>query len=351
MNHEWLFLPMRDSAPDLDDVDMLRARYAADGYLYLQGVLDVEAVMQLRRAMLGVLARHGWIRGGLALLEGEAVAQPVHESMLEYAPVYDDIQRLEAFHTFAHHPDLIGVMQAVLGDTAFPHPLKICRIGFPEFYEATTPPHQDYPNNQGTTNLTAAWIPVGDVPIDLGPVAILRGSHRYGLLPLGGHMGPGRRQAMVPQRMLEENRWVTTDFAAGDVLVFNSLTVHAALHNVTEFNLRLSVDYRYQLEGEALTEICLQPHFQRITWGDVYQRWESDEYQYYWKDLAYEVVPFEDYPVDRGDRTDEDEFGFTPDEWVEIMTVDKRWAERYRRKTERGAETAGDPTLGERIDT
>ena len=184
----------------------------------------------------------------------------------------------------------------MLGPTAFPHPLKICRIGFPEHYEATTPPHQDYPNNQGTTNLTAAWIPVGDVPMDLGPVAILRGSHRYGVLPLGGHMGPGRRQAKVPRKMLEELRWVTTDFSAGDVLVFTSMTVHAALHNITEIDLRLSVDFRYQLEGEALTEICLHPHFQRVTWEEIYAGWGSDRYQYYWKDLEYEVVPFETYP-------------------------------------------------------
>jgi ectoine hydroxylase-related dioxygenase (phytanoyl-CoA dioxygenase family) len=323
---------MDDSSDLLDDADALRQRLSEDGYLYLREVLDREAVLQLRRELLGILARHGWISGGLKLLDGQAVVEPLHEEMPEHAPVYDDIQRLEAFHAFAHRPELMAIMRAALGPSAFPHPLKICRIGFPDFYEATTPPHQDYPNNQGTTNLTAAWIPVGDLPMDLGPVAILRGSHRYGVLPLGGHMGPGRRQAKVPRKMLEELRWVTSDFAAGDVLVFNSLTVHAALHNITEFDLRLSVDFRYQLEGEALTEICLHPHFQRLTWEDVYEGWESDEYQYYWKDLRYEVVPFEKYPVDRGDRTGEDEFGFTPDEWVEIMTVDKRWKARHDRK-------------------
>ncbi len=338
MNHEWLFLPMQDSSGVLHDTEVLRDRLAEDGYLYFKGALDRDAVSGLRRAILGVLAEHGWIRGGLALMEGQAVLHPVHEEMAEYAPVYDDIQCLEAFHTFAHRNDLMGVMQEVLGPTVFPHPLKICRIGFPEHYEATTPPHQDYPNNQGTTNLTAAWIPVGDIPMDLGPVAVLRGSHRFGVLPLGGHMGPGRRQAKVPRKMLEELRWVTTDFEAGDVLVFNSLTVHAALYNLTEFDLRLSVDFRYQLEGEALTEICLHPHFQRVTWEDVYSGWQSDRYQYYWKDLDYEVVPFETYPVDRGSREGEDEHGFTPDEWVEIMTVDKRWESRHRRRLERLAE-------------
>lgn len=342
MNHEWLFLPMQDSSELLHDADALQARLAEDGYLFFRGALDRDAVLDLRREILGVLAQHQWIRGGLALMEGQAVLHPVHEEMAEYAPVYDDIQRLESFHRFAHRDDLLEIMRQSLGESAFPHPLKICRIGFPEHYEATTPPHQDYPNNQGTTNLTAAWVPLGDTPMDLGPVAVLRGSHRYGLLPLAGHMGPGRRQAKVPRRMLEELRWVTTDFEAGDVLVFNSLTVHAALYNLTEFNLRLSVDFRYQLEGEALTEICLHPHFQRVTWEEIYAGWTSDDLKYYWKDLDYEVVPFESYPVDRGDRTGEDEHGFTPDEWVEIMTVDKRWESRHRRRVERLAEQTGE---------
>jgi ectoine hydroxylase-related dioxygenase (phytanoyl-CoA dioxygenase family) len=345
MNHEWLFLPMQDSSDLLGDADALRTRLDDDGYLYLRGAIDREAVSDLRRAMLGTLERHGWIRGGLALMEGQAVLQGVHEEMPEYAPVYDDLQRLEAFHSFAHRADILEIMGTVLGPTAFPHPLKICRIGFPEHYEATTPPHQDYPNNQGTPKLTAAWIPVGDVPMDLGPVAILRGSHRYGMLPLGGHMGPGRRQAKVPRKMLEELRWVTTDFAAGDVLVFTSMTVHAALHNITEFNLRLSVDFRYQLEGEALTEICLHPHFQRVDWDEVYAGWSSDRYQYYWKDLDYELVPFDDYPVDRGSRADEDEYGFTPEEWVEIMTVDRRWESRHRRRVERLSEVVDSDTV------
>lgn len=343
MNHDWLFLPMRESNKLLGDPEALRQRLDEDSYLFFRAVLDPDAVVELRRELLDVLHRHGWIKGGLSLLDAKAVCRPFHEEMSEHAPVYDDIQRLESFHTFAHRDDLMDIMRQVLGPSAFPHPLKICRIGFPEFYEATTPPHQDYPNNQGTTALTAAWIPVGDVPKDLGPVAVLRGSHKYGLLPLIGHMGPGRRQAKLPREMVEELRWVTTDFAAGDVLLFPSLTVHAALHNITEFDLRLSVDFRYQLEGEALTEICLHPHFQRLDWEDVYSGWKSDELQYYWRDLDYEVVPFEKYPVERGEGREEDEFGFTPDEWVEILTVDKRWDARYHRRLERLAEVFGEP--------
>jgi ectoine hydroxylase-related dioxygenase (phytanoyl-CoA dioxygenase family) len=343
MNHEWLFLPMRESNDLLGDPSALRARMDEDSYLYFPQALDPEQVLDLRRAMLAVLERHGWIRGGLSLLEAKATVRPLHEGMSEFAPVYDDLQRLQQFHELAHAPELVAIMAQVLGETAFPHPLKICRIGFPEHYEATTPPHQDYPNNQGTAALTASWIPVGDIDRDLGGLAILRGSHRYGVLPLMGHMGPGRRQAKVPTKMLEELRWVTTDYRAGDVLLFNSMTVHAALHNITEFDLRLSVDFRYQVEGEALTDVCLHPHFQRVTWEDVYADWESDVHQYYWKDLDYEVVPFEDYPVERAYADEGETDGFSQEEWKAILTFDRRWESRYERRIQRLAEVTGQP--------
>ena len=55
MNHEWLFLPMRASNDLLGDPAALRARLDEDSYLYFSQVLDCEKIMNLRRAILGVL--------------------------------------------------------------------------------------------------------------------------------------------------------------------------------------------------------------------------------------------------------------------------------------------------------
>ncbi len=90
----------------------------------------------------------------------------------------------------------------------------------------------------------------------------------------------GREPLHRPARpRAEECRWVTSEFRMGDVLLFPSMTVHASLHNASQFHMRLSVDFRYQLEGEALTEGCLQPHFQRLSWEEIYAGWRSDEHQ------------------------------------------------------------------------
>jgi Phytanoyl-CoA dioxygenase (PhyH) len=303
MNNYWAFLPMRASNDLLGDPAALRARFDEDSYLYFKQVLDPGRIKTLRRRILSALEARGWVKGAPLLMRGIACAVPVREGDEEYFAGYDEVQKLEEFHTLAHDPALLGIMQQIVGETAFPHPLKIGRLAFPAHYEISTPPHQDYPNNQGTPNLTAAWIPVGNCPVELGGLAILRGSHKHGLLPLDTHLGPGNRRAMLPDDLLEKLRWVTTDYTAGDVLVFGAMTVHASLHNASEFFMRISVDFRYQQEGEALTPICLEPHFERLSWDEVYAGWKSDRFQYYWKNLDFETVPFETLPLaDHGDE-------------------------------------------------
>lgn len=299
MSYDWAFLPMQSSSELLGDPTALQARLADESYLYFPQLLPRELIEGLRRRMLTTLADLGWVAGGDAVMNGYAKIAPVREGDDEFFRALDEIQKIEEFHELAHHPALTEAMHQVLGPTAFPHPLKICRLIFPEFEAISTPPHQDFPNNQGTEQLTATWVPVGDVSAELGGLAVLRGSHKWGRLPLATHLGAGNRCAMLPLEMLEQCRWVTTDFEMGDVLLFPSLAVHAARHNLTKASMRISVDFRFQQEGEALTEGCLEPHFQTLSWEEIYATWSSDAHQYYWRDLDYEVVPFEDFDVDR----------------------------------------------------
>lgn len=290
MNNTWAFLPMEDSSHLVGDPAALRARMGRDSYLLLRGVLDPDPLNRLRRRLIDVMANAGWVSKGPL---GPAIAKPVREGDDEYFRAYDEVQKLEEFHGLAHDETLMHVMRQVLGETAFPQPLKIARLSFPSHYEVSTPPHQDYPNHQGTPTLTAAWIPVTDCPTSLGGLAVLRGSHRHGLLPLTTHPGPGKRQAILPLDLLEQHRWVTTDYEVGDVLLFQAMTVHASLHNASEFHMRLSVDYRYQRAGDALTGEALRPHFNRLSWDQVYDGWRSVRHQHYWNDLDYQVIPFD----------------------------------------------------------
>ena len=295
MNNYWAFAEMTASNDLLGDREALRARLDDEGYLYFRGLIPRERVLALRGEILEVLGDHGWIAGSDKLDSAEVVGMPVREGDEEYFSAYDDVQRLESFHSLAHDDGLVGAVRGALGETAFPHPLKVARLVFPSEPEVSTPPHQDFLNNQGSPDLTAAWIPLGDCPMKQGTLAILRGSQRYGVLPLEFSLGPGNRQAVVPNEMRDRLTWVTNDFSAGDVLLFPAMTVHASLHNATG-RMRVSVDFRYQREGEPATDLVLNPHFGRLSWEEIYAGWKSDELKYYWRDLDFPVVPYDRTP-------------------------------------------------------
>jgi hypothetical protein len=283
--------PFGDSSDLVGTPAALRARFAEDGYVFLRGVVDRDMLRDVRARIGAVCAAHGWLQPGTDPIEAIPGVEPTVEGEERYFEVYDEIQKLEAFHAVPHHPTVRSYMTALLGDSAFPHPLSIARLSFPSNEEWTTPPHQDYPNNQGTEDLYATWIPLSDCPVKLGGLAILRGSHRLGMAPLEFALGAGNRQAKLDERF-ESLEWVGGDLELGDALVFHSLTMHRALPNRTE-RMRLSVDYRFQREGEPLTAGCLKPHFARLSWDEIYRGWTREELKHYWRGKRYPVVPWD----------------------------------------------------------
>ena len=283
--------PMYEANELLNDAAAVRARLEADGYLFFRNIIPVERLLELRNQITTILAEQRWIEDGAQRMRAKAISRPRREGQPKFFRVHDRIIKLEALHSLAHDAQLMKLMRLVLGETAFPHPLCITRLIFPDSSELSTPPHQDYPNNQGTPNLTAAWIPLGDVSMEDGSLAIKEGSHKFGVLPLDFHLGAGNRQAVLSDE-INACRWVGADFKSGDIVLFPALTIHRALDNRNLETMRLSVDFRFQLEEEALTPLCLQPHFERVSWEDIYKGWKSKEHQYYWKNKDYVEVPW-----------------------------------------------------------
>ena len=305
-----------DSGALVDDPVALRARFERDGYVFLRGAIDRDVLLEARQAISGVLRRHGWLEPSDDPTEAVPVTGPFVEGEPKFLEAYDDVQRLEAFHAVPHHASVRRGMTALLGPTAFPHPLSIARLVFPGNEEWTTPPHQDYPNNQGTYDLYACWMPLADCSVEEGNLSILRGSHKLGTAPLRASLGAGNRRAQLDDRH-DGLDWVGGDMRLGDALVFHSLTVHRALPNRGR-TMRLSVDYRFQREGEALTPGCLEPHFGRLSWEDVYQGWDRDDLRYYWRDKAYTV-----------DDWDESYHAIDDEQFEELLRDWLRWRRRY----------------------
>jgi ectoine hydroxylase-related dioxygenase (phytanoyl-CoA dioxygenase family) len=281
--------PLISSNQLLGSTTDLRQQLAATGYLYLRDIVDHGHLRQLRAEILDIFGKYGWLDAAYPKDEARTNAVPTVEGEDAYFEVYDEVQRLETLHSLPHRPEVLSVMKQAVGETTFPHPLGVARLSFPNNEECTTPPHQDYPNNQGTEELYACWIPLSDCPVSLGGVSILKGSHKLGLMPLDYSLGAGGRQARLSEAA-DALPWLTGDFLLGDVLIFGSMTIHRALPNLSGDQFRLSVDYRYQEEHQPLTPPVLEPHFGRMSWPEIYAGWKSKELQYYWKDKQFSVT-------------------------------------------------------------
>jgi ectoine hydroxylase-related dioxygenase (phytanoyl-CoA dioxygenase family) len=149
-----------------------------------------------------------------------------------------------------------------------------------------TTPHCDIVYmGRGTKQLFTAWVPFGDITLDIGGLMVLESSHRQQdrlrrylerdvdeyceNLPRGQEVADGKRGwefdgtlAKDPRSLRQKlgGRWLTApEFRMGDVVVFGMFLVHASLDNQSD-RIRLSTDSRYQLASEPADERWVGPN-------------------------------------------------------------------------------------------
>ena len=279
---------LRVSNDAMNDPEELRRRIKDEGYLFFKKLQAPDKLWDLRRQMLTAIQEGGWLVAGTDPMDGITdVSRRCTEGDMGYTDVYHEVYKLEVFHRSAHWPEVLDMMEKVIGRPVLPHPQKIARIWFPQYTDHTTPVHQDFVHFQGNFETYTCWASVGDCPIELGGLAVLPGSHKVNKV-LEHHFSLGAGGLCVDTDELD-GEWHTTNYEIGDTLIFSALTIHEALPNLTEDRLRVSLDNRYQAIGDPIAEHMLQPHLNRLsplTWDEVYHNWESDELKYYWNDLV-----------------------------------------------------------------
>ena len=164
---------LRDSSDALGDVGELRRRMDEEGYLFLPGFLDRGEVVAVRHAICDRLAEEGLLdpdapredavaREGLRMafrpdLANEGPARP----LLERA-IYGD-RVMDFYAAFlggpARHFDYTWLRVVAPGPGTYPH-TDVVFMG------------------RGTKNLYTAWTPLGDVPLEVGGLVLIEGSHR-----------------------------------------------------------------------------------------------------------------------------------------------------------------------------
>ncbi|MDB6167527.1 MAG: Phytanoyl-CoA dioxygenase [Verrucomicrobia bacterium] len=288
-----------DSTPLLGDPPALRARAQEEGYLFFKRRLPAEEILPLRAEMLAVVDKYGWRQPGQDALGGlidydaiNAVPETdMHRTDVGVtADAYHDVQKLERFHRLPHHPRLLEIYRTLFGREVLVHPRHIARMITPHTCMVPTPPHQDFPYIQGTTNTWTCWFPVGDCPKSLGGLTVLRASHRQGYLPVQPAKGAG---GFAVPLCPNETEWAEGDYEIGDVLTFPCHTIHKALRCQFKDRIRLSLDVRYQPVDEPVENRSLNPHCP-LTWDQIYEGWKNDDLKYYWRSLPLQMSDWDD---------------------------------------------------------
>lgn len=295
--------PLRISNEAMDDPAELRRRMADEGYLFFKRLQNPDKMRELRREMMTTIQRVGWLVAGTDPMDAIAdISKQCTEGDIDYSAGYGEVYRLQPFHASAHWPEVTGMVEKIMGRPIMPHPQKIARIWFPKYTEHTTPTHQDFVHFQGNFETLTCWAPVGDCPIELGGLAVIPGSHKVNRV-LDHHFSLGAGGLVVDAEAEAGIApiWHSTDYEAGDTLIFPALTVHKALPNDTEDKLRLSLDNRYQAVGDQIAEHMLLPHGpSALGWDGVYANWTDENLQYYWRQYDNPVVPRDMSYADKG---------------------------------------------------
>jgi ectoine hydroxylase-related dioxygenase (phytanoyl-CoA dioxygenase family) len=261
------FMAMADSTSLLSDAAALRARYEADGYLYLRGVLDRSAIFRMRRSYFAAFDP-SYLRTGTDPVEGvfsgaRPVGLPAHGVVGH--PAYDFVRGAD-FAVLGSDPRLRQVAELVLDGQVEVLPRQIVRH-FDRSGPAASRAHVDLRYlDHGSANLVTTWIPLGDCPVATGGLIYLEGSHRLSSEHLDAlHTVTDRPDDDRPishdlgwvSRQLGA-RWLWTDFRAGDLTLHSPQIVHASLDTSSD-SMRLSADLRFLRHGEPADPRWLQP--------------------------------------------------------------------------------------------
>jgi hypothetical protein len=240
---------------------LLRRGLEKDGYVFLRRALNRQSVLEARREVLGRLAEVGEIAEPVeeGIVTGSSRRAELHPDLGAF---WRSVSEGERLRRVTHGGALAEIAHSILGKRAKPFDFLWLRtmVG-----GRTTPLHFDHAYmNRGTAHVISAWVPLGDVPIEAGPIVFVENSHRLDELAAAYRGLDVDRDPKSPGSFADDaivvaeryrTRLLSAEFEAGDVVLFGMFALHGSLDNRRPGNrLRLSCDVRYQPADEAMDE-------------------------------------------------------------------------------------------------
>ncbi len=246
---------LQDSTPLMADMPALHKRLEEDGYLLIRALHDRQKVKEARRVVLENLDRAEQLAPGAPLIDGVIAAG----KRGKFYGGSKAITHTPAFLDVVEAPELMQFFSQFLAGPSLTYDFKWLRVVAQGNF---TGAHYDIVYmGRGTTKVYTVWTPLGDLPYEMGPLAILVGSHRFERIKeTYGEMDVDRDKVTGwfsndPVELVDTygGQWRTAEFKMGDALIFGMYTMHGSLSNTTD-RFRLSCDTRYQRADEPIDE-------------------------------------------------------------------------------------------------
>ena len=205
--------------------------------------------------------------------------------------------RGEATFNFLKNPKILDVAESLCGSEIVCNPIQHIRAVLPHRATGGSPTHfhQDigvcWPDTDPYFMLTV-WVPVVDATLENGCLAVLPGSHKYGLRQHA--YTPGLN---VPDEERPPIKSKPLPVPAGGLILFHNYTLHHALPNESD-EVRWSFDLRYHdaympsgrpFYPTFLMRSKFRPDALQTDYETWCQRWEfalmagKDAVRYRWK--------------------------------------------------------------------
>ena len=226
--------------------------YRDEGYLLCRGVFDEREVEEMREAIARIL---------------DGVEGSEHDRNHAWSGVGDDERNalvLKGFHNVEYHaaaftravahPNLVEVLTRLIGRNVQLHHTKM--LVKPPEQGAPFPMHQDYPYfPHERHSVLAASVHLDDTDLENGCLRVIPGSHKQG--PLEAH-GPSH----TVDHPVEDGTPLPAN--AGDVVLFNYLTIHGSGVN-TSSRTRRNVLFQYR--DPADQPLLTDGRERHVDWG------------------------------------------------------------------------------------
>ncbi len=254
---KYLTLHMRESNGLLDDVQALRERLDADGFLLLRNLHDRDEVLEARRDILTIMAEEGRLDPNADVMDG--VAHPDPKEVATSSVRGREHLKTDSLKRVVYGQRIRSVFGRLLGGEVLSYNFQWLRTAAPG---AASPIHADVVYmGRGTHDLLTCWTPLGDITPDMGPLVVCEGSHKWrNVIETYGRGDVDRdcTQGVFtndPAELVDRfgGRWATTTFAAGDVVIVNMFNLHGSLTNGSP-KYRMSCDTRFQRTDEPVDD-------------------------------------------------------------------------------------------------